>query len=197
MCVCMCVWSRILLVACSFVLLWSSYRPLPNSGLWSISCFGGQARGWSPCRASPLLWEATFPSSCFLNLHFLHCFIQQGWGPSCEIMDVCRCLKPKVSVAAVTPSLPVGSHFCFLGSLPYCWESHRLPWWNRRVPAPASWCPESELAMFLFQKQRWTWWWDFMVLLMDCYTPGTKWVKEAFWRLAQNLTTMFLGQIDS
>lgn len=57
----MCVWSRTLLVACSFVLLWSSYGPLPNSGLWSISCFGGQARGWSPCGASLLLWEATFP----------------------------------------------------------------------------------------------------------------------------------------
>ena len=77
----MCVWTRILLAACSFVLLWSSYGPLPNSGL-KYFLFWRPSQRLISLRASPLLWEATFPSSCFLNRHFLHCFIHQGWGPS-------------------------------------------------------------------------------------------------------------------
>lgn len=141
------------------------------------------------CERPPFL--LLFPESPFPPL-----FYSARMGTiSCEMMDVCRCLKPKASVAAVTPSL-LWDPFLLFGI-----PTLLLPVWTTMVEQESpsncflvSWVGTCHV---LFQKQRWTWWWDFMVLLMDCYTPGTKWVKEAFWGLAQNLTTMFLGQIDS
>lgn len=116
------------------------------------------------CERPPFL--LLFPESPFPPLFYSARMGTIMWNDGClplPAQSFCCCCHPKS---------PCGIPFLLLGSPPY-WESHRLPWWNRRVPATASWCPELELAMFLFQKQRWTWWWDFMVLLMDCYTPGT------------------------
>ena len=118
-CVCMRVWSRILLASCSFVLLWSSYGPLPYFRTLKYFLFWRSFQRLISLRASLLLWEATFPSSCFLNPHFLHCFIQQRWGPSYEIMDV-YCWLPKFTedlsfCCCSHPKSPHGIPFLLFG----------------------------------------------------------------------------------